>query len=170
MTLTPAGQVLAGEARAALDAVSAATARTRRAGTRDPRVLLAVKPGGDAGLLPAILAAYEREPGVLPIEVVFGGDRARMLREGQADAALLYSPPDDVRGLDTETLLVETPVAVLPVSHPLARRESCHDNVSVRAGRRGSPLSRWGAVRYSAEGHDRQRAAVPSRAATPGRR
>jgi len=122
VTLTEAGRVLAREARTALDAVSAATTRTQRAGTRDPRLILAVKPGGDAGLLPGILAAYEREPDVLPIEVVFGGDRARMLCEGQADAALLYAPPDDVRGLDTETLLSETPVAVLPVSHPLAHR------------------------------------------------
>src|SRR5882757_6663355 len=82
VTLTEAGRVLAREARTALDAVSAATTRTQRAGTRDPRLILAVKPGGDAGLLPGILAAYEREPDVLPIEVVFGGDRARMLCEG----------------------------------------------------------------------------------------
>jgi DNA-binding transcriptional LysR family regulator len=122
VTLTEAGRVLAREARAALEAVSAATVRTQRAGTRDPRLILAMKPGGDAGLLPALLAAYEDEPDVLPIEVVFGGDRARMLREGRADAALLYTPPDDVRGLDTETLLSEAPVAVLPVSHPLAHR------------------------------------------------
>lgn len=122
VTLTAAGQVLAREARTALEAVSAATARTQRAGTRDPHLVLAIKPGGDAGLLPAVLAAYESEPGVLPIEVVFAGDRASMLREGQADAALLYTPPDDVRGLDTETLISEAPVAVLPTSHALARR------------------------------------------------
>ncbi|SFQ30480.1 hypothetical protein SAMN04489713_126106 [Actinomadura madurae] len=30
-----------------------------------------------------------------------------MLRDGRADAALLYTPTDDVRGLDTETLLSE---------------------------------------------------------------
>jgi DNA-binding transcriptional LysR family regulator len=124
VALTEAGQVLTREARTALDAVSAAAVRTQRAGTRDLCLILAMKPGGDAGLLPAILAAYEREPDVLHIEVVFGGDRARMLREGQADAALLYTPPDDVRGLDTETLLTESPVAVLPVSHPLAHRAS----------------------------------------------
>ncbi len=47
-----------------------------------------------------------------------------MLREGQADAALLHAPPDDLGGLDTETLLTEAPVAVLPASHPLARRAS----------------------------------------------
>ncbi|GAB3893312.1 LysR family transcriptional regulator [Kibdelosporangium lantanae] len=122
VTLTDAGRVLAREARTALDAVTAATVRTQRAGTRDPRLVLAMKPGGDAGLLPAILAAYEREPDVLPIEVVFGGDRTRMLLEGQADAALLYTPPDDVRGLDTETLASEAPVAVLPGAHPLAGR------------------------------------------------
>jgi DNA-binding transcriptional LysR family regulator len=36
----------------------------------------------------------------------------------------LYAPPEDVRGLDTEVLLSEPPVAVLPVSHPLAQRVS----------------------------------------------
>jgi DNA-binding transcriptional LysR family regulator len=121
---TEAGRVLTREARVALDAVSAAALRTQRAGTREPRLMLAMKPGGDAGLLPAILAAYEREPEVLPVEVVFDADSARLLREGRADAALLYSPPDDLRGLDTEPLLTEAPVAVLPVSHPLARRTS----------------------------------------------
>ncbi|WP_255271070.1 LysR substrate-binding domain-containing protein [Actinomadura madurae] len=79
---------------------------------------------GAAGLLPDVLAAYESAPVVLPIEVVFAGDRASMLRDGRADIALLYTPADDVRGLDTETLLSEAPVAVLPVSHPLVRRPS----------------------------------------------
>jgi DNA-binding transcriptional LysR family regulator len=124
VALTEAGRVLAREAPVALDAVSAAALRTQRAGTREPRLMLAMKPGGDGGLLPAILAAYEREPDVLPVEVVFDGDSAGMLREGRADAALLYAPPDQLRGLDTETLLTETPVAVLPRSHPLAQRES----------------------------------------------
>jgi len=124
VSLTEAGRVLSREARVALEAVSAAALRTQRAGTRDPRVILAMKPGGDAGLLPAILAAYEREPGVLPAEVVFGSSPARMLREGQADAAILHAPPDDLGGLDAETLLIEAPVAVLPASHPLAQRAS----------------------------------------------
>jgi DNA-binding transcriptional LysR family regulator len=47
-----------------------------------------------------------------------------MLRDGQADAALLYAPPDELGGLDTEALLTEAPVAVLPASHPLAQRAS----------------------------------------------
>lgn len=122
VALTEAGRVLTREARVALDAVSAAARRTQRAGTREPHLLLAMKPGGDAGLLPAILAAYDREPEVLPVEVIFDAHAGRLLREGQADTALLYSPPDDLHGLDTETLLTEAPVAVLPVSHPLAHR------------------------------------------------
>ena len=124
VALTDAGRVLQREARFALEAVSAAALRAQRAGTRDPRLLLAMKPGGDAGLLPAILGAYEREPEALPVEVVFGAGPARMLREGQADAALLHAPPDELSGLDAETLLTEAPVAVLPASHPLAGRAS----------------------------------------------
>jgi DNA-binding transcriptional LysR family regulator len=123
VALTEAGQVLSREARVALEAVSAAALRTQRAGARDPHLVLALKVGGDAGLLPAILAAYEREPAALPAEVVFG-DPARLLRDGQADAALLYTPPDELTGLDTEPLLTEAPVAVLPASHPLAQRTS----------------------------------------------
>jgi DNA-binding transcriptional LysR family regulator len=124
VALTEAGRVLSREARVALEAVSAAALRTQRAGTRDPRLLLAMKPGGDAGLLPAILAAYEREPQVPPVEVIFGAGPSRMLRAGQADAALLHAPPDELGGLDTEILLTEAPVAVLPASHPLAHRAS----------------------------------------------
>jgi DNA-binding transcriptional LysR family regulator len=124
VALTEAGRVLTREARVVLDAVSTAALRTQRAGTREPHLMLAMKPGGDAGLLPAILAAYEREPKVLPVEVVFDAHSARLLREGRADAALLYAPPDELGGLDTETLLTEAPVAVLPRSHPLAHRAS----------------------------------------------
>src|SRR6201992_10302 len=105
VTLPEAGRVLSREARVALEAVSAAALRTQRAGTRDPRLILAMKPGGDAGLLPAILAAYEREPEALPVEVVFGACPADMLRDGQADAALLHAPPDALEGLDSEALL-----------------------------------------------------------------
>ena len=63
VALTEAGRVLAREAGVALDAVTAAAQRTQRAGTRAPRLLLAMKPGGDAGLLPAILnAARDNAP------------------------------------------------------------------------------------------------------------
>ncbi|TCO59171.1 LysR family transcriptional regulator [Actinocrispum wychmicini] len=124
VALTPAGEVLAGEARHALDVVSAAVRRTQRAASPDPRLVLAMKPGGDAGLLPAILAAYHQEPQSVPVRVIFGDDRARLLHDGHADAALLYSPPDDVRGLDTQPLLTGPATAVLVATHPLAARSS----------------------------------------------
>jgi DNA-binding transcriptional LysR family regulator len=114
--------VLAREARQVLDAVSAAALRTQRAGGVEPRLILAIKAGGDGGLLPAVLAAYEREPQSVPVQLLFHADRARMLREGQADAALLYSPFEDMGGFDTQPLLTEPAVAVMPAFHPLAGR------------------------------------------------
>ncbi|MBS2545678.1 LysR family transcriptional regulator [Catenulispora sp. NL8] len=119
VTLTAAGQVLARDARAVLAALSAATARTQRTDAGHRRLVLAMRPGGDAGLLPAILAAYDREPDVPPIEVVFAADQARLLREGKADAALLYLPPADLRGLDSETLASETSASETSVSDAL---------------------------------------------------
>jgi DNA-binding transcriptional LysR family regulator len=98
VALTEAGRVLTREARVALDAVSAAALRTQRAGTGEPRLVLAMKPGGDGGLLPAILAEYERQPEVLPVEVVFDSDSARLLREGRADVALLLRAAGRVAG------------------------------------------------------------------------
>ncbi|MBS2532954.1 LysR family transcriptional regulator [Catenulispora sp. NF23] len=133
VTLTAAGQVLARDARAVLAALSAATARTQRTDAGHRRLVLAMRPGGDAGLLPAILAAYDREPDVPPIEVVFAADQARLLREGKADAALLYLPPADLRGLASETLASETSVsdALLsntdaPPPHPLVLAWPAH--------------------------------------------
>ncbi|HUR08121.1 MAG TPA: LysR family transcriptional regulator, partial [Nonomuraea sp.] len=46
VALTPAGEVLAREAAKALDAVAAAEQRTRRAGLIEPRLVVALKPGG----------------------------------------------------------------------------------------------------------------------------
>src|SRR5439155_11167476 len=56
--LTAAGEVLLAEGRAALEAVAAATRRTRRAGRPEQSLVLVMKPGSDAGLLPGILARY----------------------------------------------------------------------------------------------------------------
>ena len=124
VTLTPAGEVLLHEARAALDAVAAAARRTRRAGQRDPLLVLAMKPGGDAGLLPDILADYRTEPDSVEVEpLVCGiGEQAAVLRDGRADAAFLQLPYDDPARLDYEELRTEGQVAVLPRNHALAER------------------------------------------------
>jgi DNA-binding transcriptional LysR family regulator len=124
VALTAAGEVLAREARHALDAVDAAARRTRRADTRDPHLVLAMKAGSDAGLLPAVLAACARDPHALPVRVLFRADRVRALHDGHADAALLFHPADDLHGLDTEPLITEPRMAVLPATHPLATRTS----------------------------------------------
>jgi len=125
VALTSAGEVLLREATTALAAVTAAVRRTQRAGRPDPRLVLAIKPGGDAGLLRHILAAYESTPGAIPVELVCSfGQRAEMLRDGRADVGMLYGPREDLSGLCIEELLVEDQVAVLPADHRLARREA----------------------------------------------
>ncbi|WP_153450225.1 LysR family transcriptional regulator [Streptomyces smaragdinus] len=122
--LTAAGQVLLEQARVAVDAVHAAGRRASRAGRPTPRLVVAVKPGGDGGLLREILVAYRGRGSQLPPpEVVVGGsgEPVAMLRDGRADVALLRSPFDG-RGLDSETLMVEPRLAVLPAAHRLAGR------------------------------------------------
>ncbi|MEV7418012.1 LysR substrate-binding domain-containing protein [Streptomyces sp. NPDC089919] len=138
--MTDAGRVLLDQARIAVDAVHAAALRTRRAGQPAPRLVVAVKPGGDAGLLGEILAAYrETDPQPPPPEVVVGGsgEPIAMLRDGRADVALLRSPFDG-RGLDSETLVVEPRLAVLPAGHRLAGRDRLGP-----ADLDGEPVPRW---------------------------
>ncbi|HVV23719.1 MAG TPA: LysR family transcriptional regulator [Pseudonocardiaceae bacterium] len=138
--LTAAGEILLDEGRRALEAVLAAARHARQAGVPDGRLTLVVKPDGDGGLLPDILTAYEREPGVPAVEVVFGDtvDRASLLRDGRADVALLHTPHEDLRGLDAEPLMVEPRVAVLPEWHRYARRAGLR-----WADLRDETLPRW---------------------------
>ena len=137
--LTPAGESLLRDGRAALDAVAAAARRAQRAGQSEPRLILVMKPGGDGGLLPGILARYEAEPAAIPVEIVFSAaERPAMLRDGRADVGLLLQPPDDLAGLDAEKLRTEPQVVVLAERHPLAVR----DSVSL-ADLAGETLPRW---------------------------
>jgi DNA-binding transcriptional LysR family regulator len=124
ISLTAAGEALLDRGRHALEAVGAAALTARRAGTATANLRLVLKPGGDANLLPGILAAYARRPGSRPVDVVFSGtvDRADHLRDGRADVGLLYVPFDDLTGLSYEPLLHEGRVALLHPGHPLASR------------------------------------------------
>ncbi|MFI1092019.1 LysR family transcriptional regulator [Streptomyces sp. NPDC020917] len=146
VALTPAGEALLHHGRHALNAVAAAAEGARRAADAQARLRLVIKPGGDAELLSRILAAYAERPGARPVEVLFGGatDRADHLRDGRADAALLYVPFDDLTGLDAHTLLVEERVAILPRGHRLAGR------AGVRlADLEHETLPRWKGVRWT---------------------
>lgn len=122
--LTPAGSVFLAESRKALDAVEAAVRRTQRVGQGVPRLTVAMKPDGDAGLLERILPVFRRDPDAVDVEVtVCGiGEQARMLRDGRVDVAFLHAPHDDLAGFDTELLLTQDQVAMLSRDHRLADR------------------------------------------------
>ncbi|MEH0824900.1 MULTISPECIES: LysR family transcriptional regulator [Micromonospora] len=146
VALTAAGSVLLREGRAALDAVDAAGRRTRRAGEAangGPGLVLATKAGASSELLPKLLDAYAAEPDAVPVEVLLCGigEQERLLRDGRADVALLHLPFDSTTGLDTEELVTEQQVAVLPAGHPLARRP--HLLMAEVETLPGLPMPRW---------------------------
>ncbi|MFG2972337.1 LysR family transcriptional regulator [Streptomyces sp. NPDC048331] len=138
--LTTAGQVFLTESRKALDAVSASVRRAQRAGRPDPKLTLAMKPNGDGGLLESILRRYRLDSDAVDIEVIVCGigEQAPMLRDGRADVAFLTAPYDDVSGFDTERLVAQDQVAMLPRAHRLAGRAAL--NLADLAGER---LPRW---------------------------
>lgn len=145
VTLTPAGEVLLEEGRAALAAVEAAERRTQRAGRPAGRasLVLAAKAGASSELMAKLLDAYAAEPDAVDVEVVLSapGHQALMLRDGRADVAILHRPFDDVRGFDVDELLVEDQVLVLPGGHPLSTRASL--TVAEATSIEGLPLPRW---------------------------
>ncbi|MFD4131446.1 LysR family transcriptional regulator [Streptomyces goshikiensis] len=124
VALTGAGEVLLDEARATLDAAAAAARRTRRAASPRSRLVLATKAAGSHELLRKLLDAYAAEPDATEVEVVLCGigEETRMLRDGRADAALLHPLFSSLAGFDSEELLTEDQVAILPAEHPLAAR------------------------------------------------
>ncbi|GAB3091640.1 LysR family transcriptional regulator [Micromonospora schwarzwaldensis] len=146
VTLTPAGAVLLREGRAALDAVAAADRRTRRAASAadgEPGLVLATKAGASSELLPKLLDAYAAEPDAVAVDVLLCGigEQERLLRDGRADVALLHLPFDSTAGLDTEELVTEQQVAVLPAAHPAAgARELRLADVEALPG---LPMPRW---------------------------
>ncbi|MFC5910533.1 LysR family transcriptional regulator [Streptacidiphilus monticola] len=147
--LTNAGEVLLQEGRAALDATAAAARRTRRAGGADSpagardRLILAVKAAASHDLLRKLLDAYAAEPGAAEVEVLLCGmcEQEELLRDGRADVALMHTPWNSLAGFDSEALMTEGQVALLPAGHPLAAREtlSLADITDIP----DLPLARW---------------------------
>jgi len=122
VALTDAGQVFLREARKALGAVDGAVRRAQQAaGPR--RLLLAVRTGTGADLLTDALDDYARQPGAVPVELVFSRDQVADVRAGAADVALLCGTADRT-GLEVTELAVESAVVLLPAADPLAARTS----------------------------------------------
>jgi DNA-binding transcriptional LysR family regulator len=139
VALTPAGSVLLEQGRIALGGVAAAIERARRAAARPDRLTVAVKPGAGTHLLREIIRRCAGNALVPEVNLLFGhpGGPAAAIRGGRADVAILRAPFDQ-RGLDTELLLTEPRIAVLPADHRLAcRRELRHADLA------GEPMPRW---------------------------
>ena len=146
VSLTDAGMVLMKEGQAALDALEAAERRTRRAAlaeTGHAAVVLVTKAGASSELLTKLLDAYAAEPDSVDVEVVLcgPGEQERLLRNGQADVALLHRPFDSTDGLGAEELVAEGQVVVLPAGHPLSART--HVTMAEIAELPDLPMPRW---------------------------
>jgi DNA-binding transcriptional LysR family regulator len=122
--LTEPGAVLLTHARPALEALDAAARRAVRAAAPHRSLLLAVKADADGGLLEDILAAAAAQPDAEPVAVRLCGwrEHTRLLRTGEADAALMFEPYDP-GGIDTDVIALEPRVAALPADHPLANAD-----------------------------------------------
>jgi len=121
VTLTHPATVLLDHAAAAFDT---AARLTRRAETGDHGLVVTSSLGLDVPALGLAMKAYQHTNPAMPRAhaAVRGWQRAdAMLREGDADAALLRTPFERT-GLDTEVLSSEPQVALTARDHQLARR------------------------------------------------
>ncbi|ORI26551.1 LysR family transcriptional regulator [Rhodococcus erythropolis] len=141
--LTDAGRVLVSEARMVIEAVEAAARRTRRAGRPREQLVLATKAGASLELLQRLLEEAAKRSDIPDIEVLLCevGEQAALLRGGRADMAIMHRPVDDLYGFDTEDMLAEGQVAIVPAGHFLATRT--HVTLSLIRDIPDLPLARW---------------------------
>ncbi|PUB23524.1 LysR family transcriptional regulator [Promicromonospora sp. AC04] len=126
VSLTAAGQAMLAEARLALDAVDAVVRRTRRAAAPERGLVLTTKAGSSHELLKRLLDSYAARPDAVEVDVLLCeiGGQGQLLRNGSADVAILHAPFDVLTGLDSVKVVTEGQVAIVPATHPLARRTS----------------------------------------------
>nr|WP_231134303.1 LysR substrate-binding domain-containing protein [Motilibacter deserti] len=141
--MTGAGEVLLEEARNVFDAVTAAVERSRRAAAPDERLVLVSKAGASHELLRDLLDTYAARADALPVEVLLCevGEQRHVLRQGRADAAVMHSPYDVIGGFETQEMLTEGQVAIVPKAHPLAQRPRL--TLADVAEVPDLPLARW---------------------------
>ena len=63
------------------------------------------------------------------------------LRDGSADAALMHAPFNSLAGFDSEELMTEGQIAILPAGHPLAARKTL--TLADISDLPDLPLARW---------------------------
>ena len=143
VALTAVGEVLHREAGRALAAVEAAERRTRRAADPSRVITLVTKAGASHELLQSLLDAHASTDGAVPVEVMLCevGEQAGVLRRGAADVALMHRPVDDLAGFETQDLLTEGQVAIVPAAHPLAARAEVTMSDVARVP--DLPMARW---------------------------
>ena len=116
---TTAGWVLHREGRAALAQAEAALILTRRAAHDRGRIVVAVKADGDAGLLERALPSWEQDRAPVGLLFTDPANLAWAVRTGEADLCLVAGPVD-LDGLESDVVLVEPRLAILPADHRLA--------------------------------------------------
>jgi LysR family transcriptional regulator, benzoate and cis,cis-muconate-responsive activator of ben and cat genes len=143
VTLTEAGSVLLAEGRAVLGALATAERRTQQAAASNPGLVLTAKVGTSGELLAKLLDAYAAEPGAVAVDLLLceSPQPQQLLRDGQADVALMHQPFDSTAGFDTENLCTEGQVAILPAAHPLAANS--HVRMADVTALPELPLARW---------------------------
>ncbi|MDN5687478.1 MAG: LysR substrate-binding domain-containing protein [Brachybacterium sp.] len=90
-----------------------------------------------------LLEATAGAPGAPAIEVVLCevGEQAGLLRTGAADAAVMHRPVDDLAGFETQEILTEGQVMIVPAGHPLASRDRV--TLAEVAHLPDLPMARW---------------------------
>ena len=141
--MTPAGQVLLEEARNVFDAVTRAVERSRRTVHTAERLVLVTKAGASHELLRDLLDTYAARPDAVPVEVLMCevGEQRQVLRQGRADAALVHSPYDVFDEFDSQEVVTEPQVAIVPAGHPLALRPRL--TLTEVADVPDLPIARW---------------------------
>jgi DNA-binding transcriptional LysR family regulator len=126
VTLTAAGEVLVGEARAAIERFDAALQTVRAAAAGTPgRLRVGFEAAGAGRLSTQSRARFlARFPHVRvePRRYDWGGEVAG-LREGECDVAFVWLPAD-LTGLESELVATEPRFAGVATTHPLATRTS----------------------------------------------
>jgi DNA-binding transcriptional LysR family regulator len=161
MTLTAAGQVLAGRVPDLLAGFDQAQREAKRAASRAARVLRAGFLAGAANeaTQPIIAAFARRRPGWrVEMRAASWTEPTAGLASGDVDVAFLRLPFPGQDGLRVEVLFTEPRWVALPATHPLAGRDSiCFrdlwDEPFVAAPAETGPWRDWWLAAGEREGH-----------------